>query len=416
MNNENTTSADRYKALFLSSRDAVMTLEPPSWKFTSGNPATVAMFGAKNEEDFLRYPPWELSPKLQPDGMNSMGKAKEMIDQAIEKGSNFFEWNHMRVDGKEFPAEVLLSRVDQGGKTYLQAVVRDITERKKLEQQIREAATEQFRVIFDNTNDGVLITDTKSKKFLIGNKAIQQMLGYNEQELSTLTIADIHPKESIASVLEQFEKQTRGELRIAKGLPVKRKDGSIFYADVNTSNITINGANCNLGVFRDVSENRKKEVEREQYFNFFQLSTDIMVIADPQGCFKKVNPACLSVLGYTEDELLSKPFIDFVHPEDKQATADEMVKQMRVGSSLDFENRYMRKDGSILLLSWRANYDKKEGITYATARDITERASRELALKSRLDEIEKLNKFMVGRELKMADLKKKIDELKRKQQ
>jgi len=125
------------------------------------------------------------------------------------------------------------------------------------------------------------------------------------------------------------------------------------------------------GTAQDITERKRAETEREQFFKFFQLSTDIMVIADPLGCFKKVNPTALRILGYSESELLSKPFIDFVHPDDQQPTKDEMARQMKVGASLDFKNRYMCKGGTVLWLSWRANYDKKDGITYATARDIT---------------------------------------------
>lgn len=97
-----------------------------------------------------------------------------------------------------------------------------------------------------------------------------------------------------------------------------------------------------------------------------------MVIADPNGCFKKINAAGLVLLGYKKEELLAKPFIDFVHPDDRQSTLDEMAHQIQTGSSMNFENRYLCKDGSSKILSWRANYIADEATTYATARDITE--------------------------------------------
>ncbi len=120
-------------------------------------------------------------------------------------------------------------------------------------------------------------------------------------------------------------------------------------------------------------ERAKLEFERGQYFKFFQTSTDLMCIADPNGAFIKTNPACSETLGYTEAELASKPFIEFVYPGDKQSTLDEMARQLQKGFSLNFENRYLCKDGSLRWLSWRATYNKNEGITYATARDITDR-------------------------------------------
>ena len=130
-------SEDRYRNLFESSRDAIMTLEPPSWRFTSGNPATVKIFGVKDEEEFISHGPWGLSPERQPDGCASVEKAKDMIETAMREGSHFFEWTHRRLDGEEFPATVLLSRMQSAGKVFLQATVRDITESKRAQEELR---------------------------------------------------------------------------------------------------------------------------------------------------------------------------------------------------------------------------------------------------------------------------------------
>ncbi|MBI4826835.1 MAG: PAS domain S-box protein [Nitrospirae bacterium] len=118
-------------------------------------------------------------------------------------------------------------------------------------------------------------------------------------------------------------------------------------------------------------ERTKVEAEREQYFKFFQTSSDLMCMADPNGAFIKTNPAFSEALGYSGAELVSRPFIEFVHPDDKQSTLDEMAGQLQRGFTLNFENRYICKDGSLIWLSWKAIYNKKEKITYATARDIT---------------------------------------------
>jgi len=132
-------SEERFRVLFESSRDAIMTLEPPDWNFTSGNPATVALFRAKNVQEFISYGPGGLSPEWQPDGRASAEKAKEMIETAMREGSHFFEWTHARTDGEEFPATVLLTRMEYAGKTILQATVRDITEQKKAERDLHKA-------------------------------------------------------------------------------------------------------------------------------------------------------------------------------------------------------------------------------------------------------------------------------------
>jgi PAS domain S-box-containing protein len=136
---EQVKSENRFRVLFESSRDAVMTLAPPSWKFTSGNPATVAMFGTRDEEDFITRAPWEYSPPRQPDGRRSADKAIEMIETAMEQGSHFFEWTHRRLDGTDFPATVLLTRMRLEEEDLLQATVRDITRERSIEAQLHQA-------------------------------------------------------------------------------------------------------------------------------------------------------------------------------------------------------------------------------------------------------------------------------------
>lgn len=135
-------SEEKYRTLFESSRDAMMTLAPPEWRFTSGNPATITMFGAKDEVEFTSKAPWEFSPEIQPDGRPSQEKARQMIETALREGSNFFEWTHKRMNGEEFPATVLLTRIERKGDVTLQATVRDITGQKQAEVLIRTAKEE----------------------------------------------------------------------------------------------------------------------------------------------------------------------------------------------------------------------------------------------------------------------------------
>lgn len=131
-------SVEKYSVLYENSRDALMTVAPPSWKFTSANRSTLMMFGASSEAEFTRLSPWDISPELQPDGLSSAEKARQMIETAMRDGSIFFEWTHKRLDGSTFPADVLLSRVKSDGQEYIQATMRDITERKRLEREIME--------------------------------------------------------------------------------------------------------------------------------------------------------------------------------------------------------------------------------------------------------------------------------------
>lgn len=134
----------RLKTIFESSMDALMLVVPEKG-FFSGNPATIKLFGCKDEAEFIKKTPADLSPELQPDGKLSSVKAQEMMAIAKEKGSHSFEWKHKRMNGEEFFADVLLTRMEWEGRVVLQATVRDITERKKAEEELNKKITDLER-------------------------------------------------------------------------------------------------------------------------------------------------------------------------------------------------------------------------------------------------------------------------------
>lgn len=170
----------RYKTLFDSSADAVMLIIPKG-KFIAGNEATIKLFSCKDESEFITKTPMELSPEYQPDGKSSDIKSKEMMDIAMEKGTHFFEWTHKRLNGYEFSATVLLTRMRLGDQKLLQATVRDITERKKNEQAILDAA-EEWQRTFNSISDIVFIQDTDFT-IIRANKAMFAVLKKKPEEV-----------------------------------------------------------------------------------------------------------------------------------------------------------------------------------------------------------------------------------------
>jgi two-component system, cell cycle sensor histidine kinase and response regulator CckA len=132
-------SEARHRILFEKSHDALMTLAPPDWKFTSGNSTTIALFGARDEKDFISHAPSEYSPPGQLDGSRSVEKAIVMIATALRAGSHYYEWTFRRLSGQEFPATVLLTRIEIDGHPLLQATVRDETEVKRLQAMLRQS-------------------------------------------------------------------------------------------------------------------------------------------------------------------------------------------------------------------------------------------------------------------------------------
>jgi PAS domain S-box-containing protein len=118
----------------------------------------------------------------------------------------------------------------------------------------------------------------------------------------------------------------------------------------------------------------------EELNRIVTLSPDLLCVAGLDGYFKRVNPAVEDTLGYNSRELLAKPFIEFVHPEDRGATYEEVARlNMDIPVSY-FENRFLHKDGSYVWLSWKAVPVVEEGLIYAAARDVTESKHVEAAM------------------------------------
>jgi PAS domain S-box-containing protein len=113
---------------------------------------------------------------------------------------------------------------------------------------------------------------------------------------------------------------------------------------------------------------------------FFALSLDMLCIAGFDGYFKHLNPAWEKTLGFANEELLSKPYLAFVHPEDQASTIAEAQKLSAGGVTITFQNRYLCQDGSYRWLSWAATPLKDQQLIYAAARDITERKRTEKRL------------------------------------
>ena len=146
-----------------------------------------------------------------------------------------------------------------------------------------------------------------------------------------------------------------------------------------------------IGLIFDITEQRSIQEQlqqrTEELDQFFSVSLDFLGIASLTGIFTKVNPAFITHLGYSTEELTSKPFIDFVHPEDREATLQEVSKLASGQPTLEFENRYRCRDGTYKRLSWVAAPDVARGLLYCAARDITEEYLHKRELEQTMDAI-----------------------------
>jgi PAS domain S-box-containing protein len=151
----------------------------------------------------------------------------------------------------------------------------------------------------------------------------------------------------------------------------------------------------------------QKELDR-----IFTLSQDLIAVADFDGRFTRVNPATEEILGYSEEELLARPYIGLVHPADRDGTSAEADAIAHGKPTVSFENRYIRKDGSIRVLDWTTTADIENGLMYAVARDVTERRNAEAEVKRLADAQTALRRVatLVAKEAPPAEVFAKVAE------
>ncbi|MES9898083.1 MAG: PAS domain S-box protein [Sedimenticola sp.] len=171
--------------------------------------------------------------------------------------------------------EATIIRDESGKSKFMQGVLTNITERKRIEHALTESE-HKFRIIFDHASDGILVTDLETKGFYAANQTLCQMLGYAAQELKQLSVLDLHPKEALPFVLEQFEKETAKEIGFVPDIPFQTRDGTVFHAEITGSRITIEGKAYSLGMIRDNTERRQAEAERLQYAEKLQQDHDLL--------------------------------------------------------------------------------------------------------------------------------------------
>ena len=133
-------------------------------------------------------------------------------------------------------------------------------ERERMESaEALERSETTIRAIFDGARDGILTADAKTRKFTAANEAICRMLGYSREELFALGVEDIHPVEQIPYVLDQFRRLVEGEITFSADIPVQRRDGSLFFAEVGATPVELDGRQCLIGIFRDATDRRLAE-------------------------------------------------------------------------------------------------------------------------------------------------------------
>jgi PAS domain S-box-containing protein len=279
----------------------------------------------------------------------------------------------------------------------------------------------QFRTMFEATVDGIVVADSQTRRFYTANLAFTRMSGYTPQEVRQLALPDIHPPEAMPFVTQQFMKLLNREQPIARDIPVKRKDGGIFYADISSHPVTLAGRVCLMGFFHDVSERKRTEDrlgETESRFqSIMEQSSEGIVLTDEEGNIIEWSRAQEVITGRPRSEVLGRPLWDVIRElvptEDRPERAREELRQWtadicRTGeiasSQRLHEHEFIRRDGArrylqIVIYPVRTRKGARIG---SICRDITEKKAVERALRESEEKYRTLVES-AGETIAMAD-------------
>ena len=346
------------------------------------NPAFSQMFGYSFEEfvklNNLKY--------LYPDNaMVDAGLYTEMLNGKRD---------HYTVDKRYIcnDGEILWGRQNlsvvrdaEGQPEYFIAMIEDITERKRMEESLRQSE-ERYRELFENANDIIYTHDLKGN-FTSINRVAEQVTGYSLDEIIKMNIAQILPPESLNLAQQMITGKLKDGGRTEYELEVIAKDGHRVLLEVSTRLIHQDSKPVGVqGIARDITERKKMEEELIRLSDAVMMSTNSIVITDLEGNIVDVNAATLEMQGAKDkgDLIGHKPF-DAIVPEDQGKAFIDLARVLEKGFVKDIQYRVITRDSRILLVETNVSLMKDSngapiGIV-AVTRDITERKRMEEALR-----------------------------------
>jgi len=256
----------KYRTIFESASDAIFVMKDE--KFIDCNEKTLKIFDCSRDE-IIDNPPWKFSPEEQPDGTSSREKAREKMNAALADEPQFFKWTHATLDGTPIPTEVNLSSYKIDGDKYLMAIVRDITDRKEVEEELKRVneemvkSRERYRSYFEKLGDAIFITKAGGEnhgRILDVNSTAVEQTGYSREELLGMNIED-----DLAIAPHRLGKHMEDDVSLDDGEMInftekkKKKDGTEYWTEVVVTPVDYEGKSAALSINRDITERKRSQ-------------------------------------------------------------------------------------------------------------------------------------------------------------
>jgi diguanylate cyclase (GGDEF)-like protein/PAS domain S-box-containing protein len=372
-------SEARYRTVLDAAFDAIVTITPDGivrW-FNRG---AEAIFGYRADE-VIGQPVTLLMPERYRD-LCVAGLQRYLRTGEARVVGGTTELVGLRKDGSEFPIEMSLGETHEHRERLFTGMIRDVTERKRTEDALREAR-DRFRSIFDHAPIGVAMV-TLEGRYLQVNRSLCEILGYTVEELQALTWQEITNPDDLAASSDYARRLVEGEF--PKYHLEKRflhADGHTVWASLSVSLVRDSEGEPLYFVsqIQDVTE--RKEVERviveseERFRSLVQYSSDIITVLDADGTIRYASPAVEKMIGYKPEEQIGTNAFGTVHPDDRDRALDTFAEVLkRPGLHPPLEFRVPHKDGSWRYLEHVVNNlleDPAVRGVVINSRDVTER-------------------------------------------
>jgi PAS domain S-box-containing protein len=351
----------------------------------------VYTYASPRVKEILGYEPEEIIG-MTPYDIIAPEEAEDVVAFYVQKARRRESFTgyvntNIRKDGTRIVVETSGTPVfDENGKpTGYRGVDRDITERQRAEQALRDSER-RLKILFEYAPDAYYLNDFEGK-FVDGNRAAEKLIGYPRIDLigkSFLELNLLSPQQ-LEIAAKNLAENAQGIATGPVELILNRKDGGQVTVEVTTFPVTIEDQFLALGIARDVTE--RKQAERMLRFTQFSIdkAADAAFWMGPDGQLIYINDAACDVLGYSREELLSMTVHD-IDPDFPAAIWPNHWQELKEHGSFTFESHHRTKDGRIFPVEITANFMEFEGEEYncAFVHDISERKETEKTLEESL--------------------------------